>query len=149
MRSGFHVYLQAVIENTEVMKMNLPVVLSGIVVHGNHIGTGLGMPTANIYPKEDAKDIEHGVFISTVETDGKTYRAITNLGKKPTVKDDGEINAESYIYDFSSDLYGKEIKVTLLRFQRPEMKFSSLGELKLQMKKDIEEGRTADLSIAK
>ena len=70
--------------------------------------------------------------------DSKPYKAVTNVGIKPTVKDDSSINAESFIFDFDGDLYDKEIEVKLLEFERPEMKFSSFDELSKQMKHDLE-----------
>lgn len=121
--------------------MRLPIILSGTVIHGNHIGTGLGMPTANINPTEKIEGIDKGVYYSKVEVDGTCYKAITNVGTKPTIKGDNEVNVESFLYDFAGDLYEKDIKVTLCCFRRPEMKFSSLEELSFQVKKDIEAGR--------
>ena len=55
------------------------------------------------------------------------------------------MGVETYLYDFSEDIYGKDIIVNLLSFKRPEMKFSSLEELKNQMQKDIAEGAKWDL----
>lgn len=121
--------------------MKLPIVLTGEVIHGNHIGTGMGMPTANIIPGEDVSGLPRGVYYSTLETEGRVYRAITNLGAKPTIKDDEEINAESFILDFEGDLYGKNIILTLLEFRRPERKFDSLKELAGEVQKDIEAGK--------
>ena len=77
--------------------------------------------------------------------DGATYKAITNLGKRPTIDDGDYVNAESFIYDFEGDLYGKEIVVTLLKFRRPERKFESFEELSKVMHEDLNAGREYSL----
>ena len=51
------------------------------------------------------------------------------------------MGVETYIYDFDDDLYGKDIEVFLLKYKRPEMRFSGVDELKEQMSTDIEEGK--------
>ena len=116
----------------------LPRIISGTVEHGKGLGTTIEFPTANIVPREDIAGLDFGVYSSNVEIDGVMYRAITNLGVKPTVKDDKAVNAESLIKDYSGDLYGKRIIVTLLEFVRPEMKFDSFEELAEQIKKDVQ-----------
>ena len=123
------------------MNVTFPFVITGVVTHGNHLGTGIKMPTANIVPNEDITGLEYGVYYSVLKVDGVSYKAITNLGTKPTVKSDGLINAESFIYDFEGDIYGKEITVELLKFKRPEIKFSSFEELSGMMHKDLEDGK--------
>ncbi len=69
--------------------------------------------------------------------DGKSYDGMTNIGRKPTISDKERVGAETYIYDFDGDAYGKLIKVELIRFVRPEMKFDSIDELKNQIKSDL------------
>ncbi len=119
----------------------LPMILTGTVIHGNHLGATIDMPTANIIPLEDVTMLPKGVYYSKVSVDGRVYGAITNIGTKPTVKDDNAINAESYLYDFSGNLYSKEIIVELVKFRRPEMKFDSFDRLKDQMHRDMDAGR--------
>ena len=62
------------------------------------------------------------------------------MGYKPTVSDEQVIGVETYLYDFTDDLYGKEITVELLDFKRAEMKFDGVEALKEQMHRDIAEG---------
>ena len=69
--------------------------------------------------------------------DGKAYAGLSNVGKKPTIEGDNPAGVETYLYDFDGNLYGKEIKVELLDFVRPEMKFSSIEELKAQLDYDV------------
>lgn len=121
--------------------MNLPFSITGTVQAGNRIGRTFDMPTANISPEEDISDLVHGVYYSTIEVDGTYHPAITNLGIRPTVSNDGRVNAETFIYDYDGDLYGKSVKVTLLDFHRPEQKFSSLDELRNAVTDDFHSGR--------
>lgn len=119
----------------------LPVFLSGKVEHGRKIGSSINIPTANIVPAEDILGLEYGVYYSKVYIEEKEYKSITNLGTKPTVKEELTVNAESFIYDFEGDLYGKEIKVKLIDFRRPEMKFANIEELSKTMHSDLEAGK--------
>ena len=76
-----------------------------------------------------------------MEVDGRHYKGVTNIGVKPTVKErrDGD-NAvmETHIIGYDGDLYGQRISVSLVRYIRPEIKFSDLNELKAQMAFDKE-----------
>lgn len=117
-----------------------PYTVEGEVVHGRKLGRTIGMPTVNLLPHEDKLLPPNGVYYSTVELGGKTYKSITNIGTKPTVEGT-KMGVESYIYDFNQDIYGNHIKVSLLEFKRPEMKFEDIDALKAQMQSDIEMGR--------
>ena len=119
----------------------LPFSVTGVVTHGRSAGRTIDMPTANIVPTEDVSELDFGVYYSTVTVDGATYKAITNIGRRPTIDDGNFVNAESFIYDFEGDLYGKEIVVTLLEFRRPERKFESFEALSKVMHDDLEAGR--------
>ncbi len=99
------------------------------------------MPTANIIPEEEYENLSFGVYYSTVKIGDETYPAITNLGVKPTVSDDGRVCAETYIYDYDGDLYDKIISVTLHEFRRPETRFASLDELYGTVEEDFRAGR--------
>jgi len=123
----------------------LPFNLTGTVTHGRSAGRTIDMPTANIVPAEDVSNLKYGVYYSVVKVDGASYKAITNLGKRPTIDDGDFVNAESFIYDFEGDLYGKDISVTLLEFRRPEQKFESFETLSRVMHEDLEAGREYSL----
>ncbi|MBR5994442.1 MAG: riboflavin kinase [Lachnospiraceae bacterium] len=123
----------------------LPFKLTGTVTHGRSAGRTIDMPTANIVPAEDVSNLKYGVYYSVVKVDGASYKAITNLGKRPTIDDGDFVNAESFIYDFEGDLYGRDISVTLLEFRRPEQKFESFEALSRVMHEDLEAGREYSL----
>ncbi len=121
--------------------LGAPYDVSGTVAHGNRFGRTIGMPTVNLIPPVTKLLPPNGVYYSEVRLEGKRMAGITNIGYKPTVSEAGRMGVETYIYDFDREIYGAEIKVSLLRFKRPEKKFRGTDELKEQMVKDIEEGR--------
>lgn len=113
----------------------------GVVENGNHLGRTMGTPTVNIYPPEEKLLPPRGVYVSRILLAGRTYYGITNIGKKPTVQQKETISVETYLYDFAEDVYGQEILVELLTFQRHEKKFDSIIELHAQIEKDVQKGR--------
>ena len=115
--------------------------VSGIVEHGAHLGTTIGVPTVNVLPPDNKLLPPFGVYKSVVMVDGKIFKGMTNIGRKRTVSDSGRVGVETYIYDFNEDVYGKFIEVKLLKFMRPEMKFDGVEQLKAQIHTDIEEAR--------
>lgn len=121
--------------------LGMPYSIQGKVVHGNRIGRTLGFPTVNQLPAKDKLLPPNGVYYSEVRVGNKKYRAITNIGCKPTVTEEKIIGVESYLYDFSEEIYEEEIEVYLHRFKRPEMQFDGLEALKEQLALDIAEGK--------
>lgn len=115
--------------------------VSGIVEHGAHLGTTIGVPTVNVLPTDNKLLPPFGVYKSTVVIGDRSFAGMTNIGRKPTVSDSGRVGVETYIYDFNEDVYGKFIEVKLLIFMRPEMKFDGVEQLKAQIHTDIEEAR--------
>ncbi len=119
-----------------------PYAIHGTVVHGNHIGgTVLGFPTINILPPPEKHLPPFGVYVSRVLIGGTYYGGITNIGKKPTVEGDYPVGVETYVFHFDRDIYGENIEVQLLNFERPEQKFDSLEDLKAQLERDKEYGQ--------
>mgnify|MGYP000402860702 CR=1 FL=1 len=90
----------------------------------------MGFPTVNLLPPSQKHLPAFGVYLSEVEIDGKLYPGITNIGRKPTIKGEHPAGVETHIYDWTRDIYGKDVKVRLLTFMRPEKKFDSVEELK-------------------
>ena len=110
------------------------------IIHGNHLGRELGFPTVNQPLPEHFSLPPFGVYVSHMEIDGVKHYGVTNIGKKPTVGSD-RVLAETWIMDFSGDLYGKTLRLSLLEFLRPERKFDSLEELKAEVLKNGEQAR--------
>ena len=94
------------------------------------------MPTINIKPDENKLLPPFGVYASDTELDGKIYRGITNIGVKPTISKNNAVGVETWLFGLNEDVYGHFAKVNLLDFIRPEMKFTSLEEVKKQVNID-------------
>lgn len=110
--------------------------VQGKVVHGNHIGQKLGFPTANISIDDPYKLIPaYGVYAVIVEIEGKTFKGMSNVGIRPTLKEHS-FHMEVNIFDFSADLYGKNIRISFIDRIRDERKFKSLEELKERLEVD-------------
>lgn len=118
-----------------------PYSVKGEIVHGNHIGHTLGFPTINQVPDADKMLPPNGVYLSKTLVDGREYDGISNVGTKPTVQGEKIMGIETHLLFFSGNLYGKEARVQLLSFRRPEKKFNSLDDLKSQLDSDIREAR--------
>ncbi|MBQ4631435.1 MAG: bifunctional riboflavin kinase/FAD synthetase [Clostridia bacterium] len=110
--------------------------VSGKVTHGRHLGSTLDFPTANIIPPKELALLPSGVYVTVTEIDKKRYLSVTNIGNNPTVADDNAVTVETFVFDFSNDIYGKNITVHFLEKIRGEVKFSSLDELKNQVEQD-------------
>lgn len=118
-----------------------PYTVRGEVLHGNHMGHSLGMPTMNLIPPADKLLPPNGVYYAGVLLNGIRYKGISNIGYKPTIEETEKVmGVETYLYGFDADAYGKEIEVFLYEFKRPEKKFESLEVLKTQVEKDIRDG---------
>ena len=123
-----------------------PYSIRGEVINGQHLGRKLGFPTVNqVFPASKVVP-SYGVYLSKIDYESDTKYGITNIGKRPTVGGD-TIYAETNIFDFDGDLYGKNIKIELLQFIRPEQKFSGIEELSAQVKNDIEKSKQLLKSI--
>ena len=110
------------------------------VIHGNHIGGAvLGTPTINQAIPEGFVLPRFGVYASWCRVGGRYFYGVTNVGLKPTVGSD-KVLAETWMPDFTGDLYGKQVRVFLMEFLRPEKKFGSLEELKEAI---VENGKQA------
>lgn len=115
-----------------------PYELTGIVVKGKQIGRSIGFPTANIQIQTDYKLIpKEGVYAVEAEIDKISYRAMLNIGMRPTV-DGNQQTIEAHLFDYEGDLYGKQLTVKLKYFLREEQKFENIEALKAQLIRDQE-----------
>ena len=126
--------------NGDVFSANLEI-FSGFgftsrVIHGDKRGRTIGFPTINqAYPQSLVK-LKYGVYLSEVIINGRAYNGITNIGIRPTFKTENVI-CETYIKDFSGDLYGQDVTLKPKRFLRDEKRFNSLEELKKAIQNDV------------
>ena len=118
-----------------------PYFLTGTVVRGNRLGRKLGFPTANIIIKDTEKLIpKQGVYLVFSSIDNKIVYGMMNIGYRPTI-DGTRLIMEVHFFDFTGDLYDKNITVHFLKRLRDEQKFPDLNALKNQLKKDAEMSR--------
>lgn len=117
----------------------------GTVIHGKHLGRKLGYPTANLECPTDSALPQNGVYIAVIEFLSGSYAnqafpCVLNQGLQPTAPI-GYATVEAHIPDFTGDLYGAEARITYLKFLRPETRFTSLEELKAQLRHDTQAAR--------
>ena len=119
-----------------------PYSLLGEVVEGKKLARQLGFPTANL--KLEAEVLPpYGVYATETLVAGVWLPGIANLGVRPTVEAGGSAPAlEVHLFDWSGDLYGQDLEVRLSAFLRPEQKFISVDELRLQIERDIAQARS-------
>ena len=116
--------------------------LSQTVGHGYRIGRTIGIPTINFTVPSHVLTPQKGVYITRVTLpDGRSFAGVTNIGTRPTVSDGDAISVETFLLDFSGDLYGTRIRLDFCRHLRNEKKFGSLPELKAQIERDIDAAR--------
>ena len=107
------------------------------VVDGQHLGRRLGTPTINQEMPEGLLLPRFGVYASVTCANGRWHSSVTNIGVRPTVGAPAPIS-ETWLHSFSGDLYGENIRVELVDFIRPETRFSSIDELRMQIVRDGE-----------
>ena len=112
-------------------------VLTDIVRDGKKLGRTIGSPTINMQFEKGVIIPRHGVYATKVYLeDGSVHLGVTNVGVRPTVENTDNVNAETYILNYSGDLYGKQVRIEFYKFVRPEMKFENVEELKAQIGRD-------------
>ena len=113
--------------------------LEGTVVDGYKVGRKIGFPTANLqvdFPNKLIPSV--GVYAVSVYVNGQKYKGMLNIGHRPTINNGNDLSIEVHILDFQGDIYHQKIRIELVDFLRPEMKFNSIDELISQMQKDKE-----------
>ncbi len=115
-------------------------IFTGTVVAGQQLGRTLGTPTANLSVDQEIALPRSGVYACWAWVGADRYRAVTNIGTRPTVAGEA-LTVEPWLLDFSGDLYGKEITLEFVKFLRPERKFSSLEELKAEILHNAQQTR--------
>ncbi len=112
-----------------------PFAIQGVVEHGDKRGRTLGYPTANVALGKYLRP-KYGIYAVRVRLDdGSEHDGVASLGIRPSFDPPVEM-LETFIFDWSGDLYGRTIEVALVGFIRPEAKFDDLGELVKQMDAD-------------
>lgn len=136
--------IRQMVRDGEIEKANNdlghPFKMQGKVIKGAQRGRLLNFPTANLKPSFKYTKAKSGVYFTRVNIDRDYYYALTDIGTNPTFENK-EIKIESYIIDFSKDIYGKNISIEFLEYLRSDYKFNSAEELIEQMEKDKKRAR--------
>ncbi|MFA6085395.1 bifunctional riboflavin kinase/FAD synthetase [Mucilaginibacter sp.] len=119
--------------------LGYPFFITGKVIRGDQLGRTLGYPTANLMIEERYKLIpSDGIYAVKVKVEGREYKGMAYIGHRPTVNGMTR-NIEVNIFDFSAEIYNKELRMEFLHFVREDIKFASLEELVVQLGKDKED----------
>lgn len=113
------------------------------VVHGNEYGRTIGVPTANLVFPEWRVVPRFGVYATLCQIDGKMYPSVSNIGIRPTVKEEKKvILCETHVIGQSFNLYDRAIKVSLISMLRDERKFESFEELVCRVCEDVKTAKS-------
>jgi len=112
--------------------------VTGTVMHGKQLGRTLGFPTLNVEPLDPLKSLPgKGVYSLHAEIRGKRYKAMGNIGNRPTIQStDPTLNLEVHVFNFEEDVYGDVVKISFGKKIRDEIKFAGLDQLKAQLEQD-------------
>jgi riboflavin kinase/FMN adenylyltransferase len=116
--------------------------LDGIVSKGERVGRKIGYPTINLAAENELYPAD-GVYVTQIEirSFGRRFDCVTNIGRRPTVYEDYATTIETYVLDFSSDVYGERVRLFFFDRLREERKFPSVMALTEQIGRDIEKTR--------
>jgi riboflavin kinase/FMN adenylyltransferase len=117
-----------------------PFSLRGVVVEGDKRGRTIGFPTANLAISEQHILPANGVYVCTTTIAGQPYGAVTNIGVRPTFSGLAR-RVETYVLDFSGDLYGETLTVAFHQRLRAEQKFDGIAALVAQITNDVGSAR--------
>lgn len=118
-----------------------PFSLRGPVIQGDRRGRELGFPTANIAIGLDRALPAYGIYVSRAHIREGTYESCTSIGIRPTFDIEPRPTVETYIIDFTDEIYGEELTIELLDRLRGEEKFATVEELVAQMHRDVDQTR--------
>src|SRR6266481_7090557 len=113
-----------------------PYGVEGRVVRGAERGAKLGFPTANLHPQNRVIP-RNGVYVTAALIDGQWRRSVTNIGTQPTFGPANESSVETFVMNWTGDLYGDVVRVRFLHRLREEKRFDSIEELKSQINRDV------------
>jgi len=118
-----------------------PFLLSGTVIGGQRLGRTLGYPTANLEPSLRQVVPADGVYaVRAFLDDGRIFGGACSLGNRPTIEGAGR-SIETFLFDFSEDIYGRGLSLQFMERLRGEEKFDSLDALTAQMARDVENAK--------
>ena len=119
-----------------------PYEIDGIVWRGDRVGRKIGYPTINLAPENDLPPAD-GVYAARIAIPSfdRQFDCVTNIGRRPTLYEDYSTTLETYVLDFSADVYGEKVRLFFFERLREERKFPSMMALTEQIGRDIEATR--------
>ncbi|TVP90448.1 MAG: bifunctional riboflavin kinase/FAD synthetase [Pseudomonadaceae bacterium] len=119
-----------------------PFSISGRVLYGQQLGRTLGAPTANVQLKRLHAPL-NGVYrvSAVIDGSGEALKGVANIGRRPSVGEDGQAHLEVHLFDFSGDLYGRRLTVLFHEKLRDEQRFDSLDALQAAIQADFAKAR--------
>ena len=125
-----------------------PYFMDGLIAKGDRMGRKIGFPTINLRSENELCPRD-GVYATKVliRSFERTFVCVTNIGRRPTVYEDYATTIESFILDFTSDVYGEPVRLWFYERLRNEQVFPSMLELTAQIRRDVQ--RTRDSFAAK
>ena len=119
-----------------------PHTLVDTVHYGYRLGTKMGTPTINMRFPDGVIVPRFGVYAAKAFLeDGSEHMAVTNVGVRPTVSGENRVSVESFILDFSGNLYDRQVRIEFHAFLRPEQRFEGVEALKAQILRDADATR--------
>lgn len=111
--------------------------VSGVVVPGAKLGRTIGFPTANMI-LDKSVDLDAGIYaVHFTRASGECHGGVASFGRRPTVVENGELILETYVLDFTGDLYGETCSVQFAEFLRHEQRFDGLEAMVEQIRRDV------------
>ncbi|PYQ34892.1 MAG: hypothetical protein DMF54_02885 [Acidobacteria bacterium] len=116
--------------------------LDGLVAKGEKVGRKIGYPTINLEPENELHPAD-GVYVTQIDirSFGRRFDCVTNIGRRPTVYEDFATTIETYVLDFSANVYGEKVRLFFFDRLREERKFPSVTDLSEQIGRDIQATR--------
>ena len=116
--------------------------VDGIVARGDKVGRKIGYPTINLEPENELHPAD-GVYVTQIHIRSfdRRFDCVTNIGRRPTVYEDFRTVIETFVLDFSSNVYGEHVRLFFFDRLREERRFPSVTALSDQIGRDIEETR--------
>jgi riboflavin kinase / FMN adenylyltransferase len=116
--------------------------LDGIVSKGEKVGHKIGYPTINLAPENDFHPAD-GVYVTRIDVRSfdRRFGGVTNIGTRPTLYEDKKTTIETFVFDFSANVYGERVRLFFVDRLREERKFPSVEALTEQITRDIEAAR--------
>jgi riboflavin kinase/FMN adenylyltransferase len=138
--------IRGAIERGDVVRANAMLgrayEIDGLVARGDRVGRKIGYPTINLEPENELHPAD-GVYVTQIHIRSfdRRFDCVTNIGRRPTVYEDYATVIETFVLDFSANVYGEHVRLFFFDRLREERRFPSVTALSDQIGRDIEETR--------